>query len=72
MNIIFKSLYYAQTKYCHGKYTAMKKVTKGQITNGISTESFSETLKPAIFVGTLTESVNKTVKSFLKRMRVVL
>ena len=72
MNIVFKSLYYAQTKYCHGKYTAMKKVTKGQITNGISTESFSETLKPAIFVGTLTESVNKTVKSFLKRMRVVL
>ena len=72
MNIVFKSLYYAQTKYCHGKYTVMEKVTKGQITNGISKQSFSETVKPSIFVGTLTESVSKTVKPFLKRMRVVL
>lgn len=72
MNIVFKSLYYAQTKYCHGKYTVMKNVTKGQITNGISTQSFSETVKPSIFVRTLTESVSETVKPFLKRMRLTI
>ena len=50
----------------------MKKVTKGQITNGISTQGFSETVKLSIFVRTLTESVSETVKPFLKRMRLTI